>query len=315
VNYCKKIETKSHLKIGKIIGMLGMNRTKYYDWRERLGLDNNHNGKIPKSHWLTPEERGSVIEYAKSYITEHSYYLKDGYRRIAYNGIDKNIFAVSPSSVYRILKDTGLLNRWQNKPSKKGRGYQQPIGPHKEWHTDIKYVNFKGTFLFFISVLDGYSRYILHHESRESMTELDVQLTIQRALEKYPDKKPKLISDNGGQYISNDFKNYMKELGLLHVRISPNYPQSNGKIERFHRSFDNECLSVKSMFNLEDAKMQIAKYIDYYNNNRLHSSLNYLRPVDYLNGNVDELLKIRQEKLDAAAANREEYWEQKKHVA
>lgn len=295
--------------------MTGIVRTKFYDWRKRLGTENAHNGAVPKAHWLTPDEKRSVINYARNYISENTYYLKDGYRRIAYNGLDEDKFAVSPTSVYRLLRHAGLLNQWRGKPSKKGTGYRQPLAPHKEWHTDIKYINFKGTYLFFISVLDGYSRYILHYELRESMTELDVEITIQRAHEKYPDKKPKLISDNGGQYVSKDFQNYMKEIGLLHVRTSPCYPQSNGKIERFHRSLEYECIRTKSMINLEDARNQIGGYVDHYNNHRLHSALSYLRPVDYLNGNVDELLKIRQEKLDRATENRLKYWENKKDVA
>jgi len=134
-------------------------------------------------------------------------------------------------------------------------------------------------------------------------------------LEKYPGKKPRLISDNGSQYISNDFREYLKEAGLQHVKTSRSYPQSNGKIERYHKSMEEECLRTSSMINLEDAREQVARYVDHYNNKRLHSSLFYLRPVDFLNGNVDELLKARQDKLDKATENRRKYWEAKKNVA
>ena len=103
-------------------------------------------------------------------------------------------------------------------------------------------------------------------------------------------------------------------LGLKHVRTSPSYPQSNGKIERFHRSLNEECISKKSMLNMEDAKKQFAEYIEHYNNKRLHSSLFYLGPIDFLTGNVDELLKARQDKLDKATEKRIEYWKSKKKV-
>lgn len=293
--------------------MTGISRDKFYSWQKRLGMENNHNGSVPKSHWLTPEERKAIIDYARNYISLNSYYLKDGYRRIAYMGLDANIFAVSPTSVYRVLSKAGLLNKWKGKhTSSKGFGYHQPTAPHQEWHTDIKYINFQGTFLFFISVMDGYSRYILHHELRASMSEYDVEITIQRALEKYPDKKPRIISDNGGQYLSKDFQIYLREVGLQHIRTSFNYPQSNGKIERFHRSLEEECVRTKSMINLDDARNQIDKYIAHYNEHRLHSALFYLRPVDFLNGNVDELLKIRQVKLDRATEKRVKYWSDKK---
>ena len=293
--------------------MIGIQRSKYYEWRKRLGVENNHNGKLPKQHWLTPEEKNAILEYAKKYIDSHQYYLKDGYRRITYLGIDENVFACSPSSVYRVLSKAGLLSKWKNrKNSNKGKGYNQPLEPFKEYHTDIKYINFKGTFLFFISIMDGYSRYIVHHELRTSMTEFDVEVVLQRAMEKYPDKKPKLITDNGSQYISKDFQNYMKEVGLQHIRTSPSYPQSNGKIERFHRSLEEECLRTTSMINLEDAKEQIDKYVHHYNNHRLHSALFYLRPVDFLTGDVDSLLKDRQSKIDRAAEKRANYWDSKK---
>jgi transposase InsO family protein len=315
VKYCQHICKNSQLTIAILIVLFGITRHKYYDWAKRFGMQNNHNGKQPKAHWLLPEERNAVIEYAKSH-NENSYYLKDGYRRITYKMIDENICYASPATVYRILKKEDLLNRWKGKTtSGKHHGFNQPDAPHKHWHTDIKFVNFRGTFLFFISVIDGYSRYIVHHELRQSMKEQDVEIVIQRAVEKYPSVKPRIISDNGGQYVSADFHNFIKEVGLEHVRTSPAYPQSNGKIERFHRSLSEECLRQSSLINIKDAEEQIAKYIDFYNNERLHSSLHYLRPVDFLNGDVDKLLKIRQDKLDQATANRVKFWSEKKDVA
>lgn len=296
--------------------MIGINRVKYYDWLNRVNLPNHHNGQQPRKRWLTPEEQQSIIDYARKYIGSHEYYLKDGYRRITYNGIDDNMFACCPSTVYRVLSKAGLLTKWKNKThSKKGKGFVQPLKPHQEWHTDIKYINFRGTYLFFIGIIDGYSRYIIHHEIRTSMTEFDVEIVLQRALEKYPNEKPKLITDNGGQYVSKDFQVYLKEVGLRHIRTSPSYPQSNGKIERFHRTLDEECLSTSSMISIDDARNQVAKYIDHYNNHRLHSSLFYLRPVDFLTGNVDLLLKLRQEKIDKASNDRIKYWENKNNVA
>lgn len=300
----------------QMLRIVGISNSKYYDWKRRTGLANQHNGKVPKQHWLTPEETQAIIDYATMQIGANIYYTRDGYRRIAYNGIDLGLFATSPASVYRVLKETGLLNRWlPKKTTSKGSGFIQPEYPHKDWHTDIKYVNYRGTFLFFISIIDGYSRYIIHHELRTSMTELDVQITLQKAYEKYPDTRPNIISDNGGQYVSKEFGQYLKQLNFRHIRTSPNYPQSNGKIERFHRSLNEECLKKRSFIDLDDARQQVALYIDMYNNIRLHSSLNYLRPVDYLKGNPKELLRQRQKKLDDATMNRINYWKAKNNVA
>ena len=228
---------------------------------------------------------------------------------MTYMMMDENIVAVSPSTTYRVLRSAGLINKWNTKKSSpKGKGYKQPLKPHEEWHTDIKYVNFHGTFLFLISVLDGFSRYVVHHELRTNMTEYDVEVTIQKAIEKYPKESPKIISDNGRQYISKDFKSFLKEAGLQHIKTSIAYPQSNGKIERFHRSINSECLTSHSMIDLEDARKQVDLYIKYYNTKRLHSSLFYITPKDFLNNRTGEILKTRQKKLDTAAENRKQYW-------
>jgi transposase InsO family protein len=113
-----------------------------------------------------------------------------------------------------------------------------------------------------------------------------------------------LITDNGSQFISKDFAKYLKFVGMQHVRTSVMYPQSNGKIERFHGTIHEECVSRNSMINLQDARLQIAKYVDYYNTQRLHSALYYLTPYDYVNNRIDEKLQIRRKKLADAKVNK-----------
>ncbi|PIU58308.1 MAG: integrase, partial [Deltaproteobacteria bacterium CG07_land_8_20_14_0_80_38_7] len=156
-------------------------------------------------------------------------------------------------------------------------------------------------------VFAGFFRYNLHHELCTQMEEYHVELTIQRALEKFPGYNPRIISDNGSQFMSGDFKNFLREVGLTHVRTSRNYPQSNGKIERFHRTLKDECLSKQSLIDLDDAKQQIVRYIDKYNTKRLHSALNYLTPEDYLLGRVESRLNERNLKLNQAVENRKNY--------
>ncbi len=300
VEFINMITPKTDIPAKKILGMIGINQSKYYSWIGRKGKANNHNGHIPKKHWCLDWEKEAIVKYAQLHLGE-------GYRRLTYMMIDDNIAAVSPATTYRVLKSAGLLNRWnQVKKTVKGSGFQQPTAPHEHWHTDIKYVNFHGTFLFLISVIDGYSRYVVHHELRQNMQVFDVELTVQKALEKYPGSKPRLISDNGPQYISKDFAEYLKLAGLQHIRTSIAYPQSNGKIERYHRSIHEECLSKSSFINLDDARRQVASYIEHYNTKRLHSSLFYLTPEDFIFGRVHEKLTIRDNKLREAKLNRYE---------
>lgn len=297
----------------EVLKLIGISRNKYYEWQGRTGKPNRHNANVPKNNWTLPEEKQAVISYVKENYPLNSMFLKQGYRRISYEMLDKNVVALGPSVVYRILKFAELLNHWNTKlKSSKGKGFHQPGRPHRDWHTDIKYVNFLGTFLFLITVLDGYSRYILHHELRFNMTEYDVELTIQKTREKYPLSNPRLISDNGSQYTSKDFEKYLKEVGLQHIKTSIAYPQSNGKMERFYRTIGEECLRTRSMVSIEDARETVAKFIEYYNKERLHSSLHYLTPEDYLMGRVDEKLKVREEKVKKAIEARRIYWEENK---
>src|SRR5438105_2383740 len=110
--------------------------------------------------------------------------------------LDADIVAVSPASVWRVLKQAGLLSRWKSKPSRKGTGFEQPLQPHQHWHIDISYINLSGTFYYLCSILDGFSRFLVHWDLRESMRETDVEVILQRAKEKYLEAKPRIISDN-----------------------------------------------------------------------------------------------------------------------
>lgn len=288
------------LRPGAVIRWLGISRSKFYEWARRHGEPLRHNGRMPREHWLLECERNAILAYAKLHPGE-------GYRRLTYMMLDEDVAAVSPSSTYRVLLAAGLLQRWNTATnSAKGSGFIQPTAPHEHWHTDIKYVNFHGTFLFLISVIDGFSRYIVHHELRSSMQEFDVQITIQRALEKFPGVSPRMITDNGPQFISKDFAEFLRQMGLRHVRTSIAYPQSNGKIERWHGTISQECLRVRSFIDLDDARRQVSAYIEIYNAKRLHGSLNYLTPLEVLCGKTDERLQERKRKLAHAAGRRSE---------
>ena len=196
-----------------------------YDWRKRYGKVNEHNGLVPRDHWIEDWERQRVIDYFDCHPL-------DGYRRLTFMMLDEEVVALSPSTTYRVLSKAGRLDRWNGKPSKKGTGFVQPLRPHQHWHTDISYLNLGGTFYYLCSFLDGASRAVVHWEIRESMTEADVECILERAKELYPDARPRIISDNGPQYIAKDFKTFIRISGMTHVRTAPYYPQSNGKIER-----------------------------------------------------------------------------------
>lgn len=204
----------------------------------------------------------------------------------------------------RVLKDADVLGKRNKKTSSKGKGFHQPSGPHKHWHIDISYLNLGGTFYYMCSILDGYSRYIVHWEIREKMTELDVETIVQRAREKFPGETPRIISDNGPQFIAKDFKQFIRISGMTHVRTSPYYPQSNGKIERYHRTIKNECIRPGTPLTLDDARQLVTKYVTEYNEVRLHSALCYITPDDKLHGREKEIFAERDRKLQEAREQR-----------
>lgn len=285
---------------GFLITRLGIGTSKFYSWRGRYGKDNYHNGKIPRDFWVQECEKQKIIDF-------YSTHSLDGYRRVTYMMLDQDIVAVAPATTYRILANAGLLKRWNEaKASSKGMGFVQPLKPHEHWHIDISYLNICGTFYYFIGILDGCSRYMVHWDIRESMKEDEVALVIERAKEKFPGVTPRIISDNGPQFIAKDFKEYVRLSGMTHVRTSPYYPQSNGKLERFNRTMKSECIRPKTPVSLQDAVRIVGAFIDYYNTKRLHSTIGYITPLDKLNGREHEIFAARDQKLEAARAARKQ---------
>ena len=196
-----------------LVGWLGIAPSKFSRWSRRLGTPDRHNASIPHNFWLKDREKSAIIDF-------HDRYPLEGYRRLAYMMLDADadVVAVSPSSVYRVLKAAGKLagRRWTS--SKKGQGFEQPLRPHEHWHIDVSHINICGTFFFLCSILDGYSRFIIHWEIRETMTEVEVETILQRAREQFPGERPRIISDNGPQFIARDFKEFIRICGMTHVQ-------------------------------------------------------------------------------------------------
>ncbi len=278
---------------------LGITRSKYHDWVNRFGKVNEHNAWVPRDHWLTDDEKLRICNFARANPLE-------GYRRMTFMMLDADVVACSPASVYRVLKKAGLLAGPTPKPTKKGTGYVQPLKPHQEWHVDVSYLNIAGTFYFLCSVLDGYSRFIVHHEIREKMEQNDVQTIIQRARECHPGVTPRIISDNGPQFIAKDFKEFIRVTGMSHVRTSPYHPQSNGKLERWHKTLKGDCIRTKVPLSLDEARRLVLEYVDYYNNVRLHSAIGYITPNDKLLGNDKAIHAERDRKLAEARERRKD---------
>ena len=297
VDFVRHWSERTEICYEQLLGWIELSARKFRDWRVRYGKVNEHNYLVPRDHWLEEWEKKAIIDFYYQYPLE-------GYRRLCFLMLDRDLVAVSPTSVYRVLKAEGLLgNRWQ-KPSRKGTGFVQPLAPHDHWHIDFSYVNVGGTFYYLCSILDGCSRSIVHWEIREAMKEADAEIVLQRAREKYPQARPQIISDNGPQFVAKDFKEFLRLWQTTHVYTSPHYPQSNGKLERYHRTLKEQAIRPKTPLSLEDARRVVAEFVEHYNTVRLHSALGYVTPQDRLEGRHQEIYAARDRKLEAAREQR-----------
>jgi transposase InsO family protein len=214
--------------------------------------------------------------------------------------VDADVVCASPSSVYRTLKEHGLIGRKVGRPSKKGTGFVQPLSANDHWHIAVAYLNISGTFYYLCMVVDGFSRFLVSWDIRQQMTEVDVEQIIQRGLDRFPAASPRIISDNGPQFISKDFKEYVRLSGMTHVTTSPYYPQTNGKVEALNKTVKKEVIRPGAPRTLEEAAFQMKGYVHHYNNTRLHSSIGYITPADKLAGRADEIHKERDRRLAEA---------------
>jgi transposase InsO family protein len=297
VDYVGQWSSRTELPAKQLVRWIGVGMSKFYDWQKRYGKVNEHNSLVPRDHWLEAWEREAILAF-------HHEHPLEGYRRLTYMMMDADRVAASPATVYRVLDGAGCFARWNRTESAKGKGFEQPLAAHQHWHTDISYVNVCGTFYYLVSVLDGCSRFLVHWELRESMKESDVEIVLQRAREAFPGETPRIITDNGPQFIAKDFKEFVRLCGMTHVKTSPYYPQSNGKIERWHGTLKADCIRPHVPLSLDEARRLVAEFVDHYNHVRLHSAIGYVTPADKLAGREAAIFAERDRKLATARERR-----------
>ena len=263
--------------VRRILKRLGLAKSRYYDWKRRADeqfLEDLFPGPRSSPHAILAEEKAAVIAYALAHTRE-------GYRRLAWMMIDADVAYVSPTSVYRILIDADLLYRWKRSTSV-GECPPDPKAPNERWHTDLMYLRVADTWYFLVTVLDASSRYVVHWDLLTTMTAAAVRVVIHDALKK-TGASPQVVTDNGSQFTAKDFKELVRDFELEHIRIRTYHPESNGRIERFHRS-TREALDDQELKNLGRAREIIGRWVEFYNTRRLHAGLKYLAPAEYWQG-------------------------------
>jgi transposase InsO family protein len=282
----------------RTIKELGINKSTFYNWYGRYkkggydaleATDKNRNSfwnKIPE------QVRSQIIDLALDLPALSP-------RELAYRMIDSQKYYISESSVYRILKSQGLITSPAYIVMQASSEFKdKTTRVNQMWQTDFTYFKIIGWGWYYLStVLDDYSRYILHWELCSTMKAADVTRSLDRALkvaDSPSNQMPRLLSDNGSCYISDELADYISIKQMNHVRGKPNHPQTQGKIERYHRSIKN-VVKLENYYSPEELKHRLAEFVEYYNNHRYHESLKNTTPSDVYYRRDQQILKNRKQ--------------------
>ena len=281
---------------------LGIARSSYYRWRQK---------REPKPRtrpWnrITPNEEHRVLAVAREFPELSS-------RQISVWITDHEGFAVSESTVYRILRREGLVKRPEYQIAADKEYHTKTSRPHQMWSTDCSYFKVPGWgYYYLVTVMDDYSRFVLGWKMQTNMAADSLIEVVQQAVDATGMTdvpvvdRTKLLSDNGSGYISRAFNDYLRLAGIDHIRSAPFHPQTDGQIERYHQSLKQQVnqLAYELPGDLEKA---ISDFVDYYNHRRYHIALGNVTPADVLDGRREEILKRRKEVQIATIQRRRDY--------
>jgi len=282
---------------------LGIPKSSYYRWRR--GQHDSGNRRRPWNR-ITPEEEYKVLAIAREYTELSS-------RQLSAWIIDNEGFAISESTVYRILRREGLVKRQETQLTAAKEYHTKTTRPHQMWATDASYFRVVGWgYYYLVTVMDDYSRFILDWKLQKDMSANSLIEVVQGAVDATGmtdvpvEDRTRLLSDNGSGYVSRTFRDYLRLVGIGHILAAPYHPQTNGKVERYQQSLKREVnqLPYELPSQLERA---IAAFVDYYNYRRYHKALGNVTPADVLYGRRGEILQRRKEVQIQTINRRREY--------
>jgi transposase InsO family protein len=270
---------------------LGISKSSYYRWRQR---QKESKRRIRPWNRVTPNEERRILAVAREFPELSS-------RQLSAWITDNEGFAVSESTVYRILRREGLVKR-QGIQSEAAKEYHtRTTRPHQMWATDASYFRVVSWgYYYLVTVMDDYSRFILAWKLQKDMSANSLIEVVQEAVDATGmtdvpvENRTRLLSDNGAGYVSRAFRDYLNLVGIGHILAAPYHPQTNGKVERYQQSLKREVnqLPYELPSHLEKA---IADFVDYYNYRRYHKALGNVTPADVLYGRREAILQCRKE--------------------
>jgi putative transposase len=286
----------SDLGVNRTLLELGIHKRTFYNWYHRYrekgeeGLDPSPAMRNRVWNQIPPEQKEEVVHLAME-LPEYSC------RELAVHITDYQKKFISESSVYRILKERGLITATAFMTLSASDSFKDKTTRVNEmWQTDFTYFFIINHGWYYLStILDDYSRCILAWDLCRYMKAPDVMKSVEKAINYTGipgNKRPKLLSDNGACYISYELKDYLKSKKIKPIHGRPGHPQTQGKIERYHRTMKN-TIKLDHYYSPEELERAIEKFVWFYNNHRYHESLNNLTPAAVYNGNDRKILAQR----------------------
>ena len=292
----------------RTLAALGITRRSYYRWlKEEVWARAlpAEPVKPVQPYEALKEEKQAVLDYARKHPELR-------HRELAWRMVDEDVAFLSPSTVYRILKEANLVCPWRRRTKRRREEDEKATRPNQRWSTDLMQVRVNEGIYYVVNFMDEYSRYLVYQDVVVGTDGKTMSWAAQAAIDTLPKgatgrplETPEIRSDNGSGYISQEFRLVLKENGLGHHRIRPHCPEENGLIERAHRTLREE-LEGEELKNLLQAEGVLKKITRRYNEERLHSALGFLRPVDYYRGDPAARYGERQQKLQEARHRRRE---------
>jgi len=285
---------------------LGISKSSYYRWRRGDGLESHSGDRGRPWNQITPEEDDKILAVAWESPELSS-------RQLAAWITDNESFAVSESTVYRILRREGLVKPQETQLTAAKEYHTKTTRPHQMWATDASYFRVVGWgYYYLVTVMDDYSRFILAWKLQKDMSANSLIEVVQEAVDATGmtdvpvEDRTKLLSDNGAGYVSRSFRDYLQLVGIGHILAAPFHPQTNGKLERYHQTIKREVNQVPYEFpgQLERA---IADFVEYYNFHRYHKALGNVTPADVLHGRREQILQHRKEVKAQTIQHRRDY--------
>jgi transposase InsO family protein len=305
----------SDLGVNKTLEQLGISKSSFYNWYHLYvqkgpeGLSALQGSNRQQWNSIPHEQKNLVVEIALEYPELSP-------RELSCRLCDVQQLFISESSVYRILKAKGLITTPSHILMAAGNEFnEKTLFVHQMWQTDFTYFKIIGWGWYYLStILDDYSRYIVHWELCENMTAEAVQRNVGQAIIKaglLTRPKPRLLSDNGACYIATELKDFLSRKKIIPVHGRPHHPQTQGKIERYHRSMKN-VVKLDNYYSPDELKEAIHRFVQFYNHERYHESLDNLTPADVYYGRQELILKHRQKiKMMSLAKRRQAYLKHK----